>query len=78
MINPIDFYFESGVVSSPFYSINVIKTPLIKKVKIKLDYPYHTKKQDEIIENTGNLSLPEGTKVEWNIDSKQTESVSFY
>ena len=77
VINPIDFYFESGVVSSPFYSINVIKTPLIKKVKIKLDYPYHTKKQDEIIENTGNLSLPEGTKVEWNIDSKQTESVSF-
>ncbi|MDC3365767.1 hypothetical protein OAV73_00520 [Flavobacteriaceae bacterium] len=77
VINPIDFYFESGDVSSPFYSINVIKTPLIKKVKIKLDYPYHTKKQDEIIENTGNLSLPEGTKVEWNIDSKQTESVSF-
>ena len=77
VINPIDFYFESGVVSSPFYNINVIKTPRIKKVKIKLDYPYHTKKQDEIIENTGNLSLPEGTKVEWNIDSKQTESVSF-
>ena len=77
VINPIDFYFESGDVSSPFYSINVIKTPRIKKVKIKLDYPYHTKKQDEIIENTGNLSLPEGTKVEWNIDSKQTESVSF-
>ena len=77
VINPIDFYFESGDVSSPFYSINVIKTPRIKKVKIKLDYPYHTKKQDEIIENTGNLSLPEGTKVEWNIDSKQTDSVSF-
>jgi len=77
VINPIDFYFESGDVSSPFYSINVIKTPRIKKVKINLDYPYHTKKQDEIIENTGNLSLPEGTKVEWNIDSKQTESVSF-
>ena len=77
VINPIDFYFESGVVSSPFYNINVIKTPRIKKVKIKLDYPYHTKKQDEIIENTGNLSLPEGTKVEWNIDSKQTETVSF-
>ena len=77
VINPIDFYFESGDVSSPFYSINVIKTPRIKKVKIKLDYPYHTKKQDVIIENTGNLSLPEGTKVEWNIDSKQTDSVSF-
>ena len=77
VINPIDFYFESGDVSSPFYSINIIKTPRIKKVKINLDYPYHTKKQDEIIENTGNLSLPEGTKVEWNIDSKQTETVSF-
>ena len=77
VINPIDFYFESGDVSSPFYSINIIKTPRIKKVKINLDYPYHTKKQDEIIENTGNLSLPEGTKVQWNIDSKQTDSVAF-
>jgi len=77
VINPIDFYFESAGVSSPFYTINVIKTPRIKKIKIKLDYPYHTKKQDEIIENTGNLSLPEGTKVEWKIDSKQTDSVSF-
>jgi hypothetical protein len=50
VINPIDFYFESGDVSSPFYSINIIKTPRIKKVKINLDYPYHTKKQDEIID----------------------------
>ena len=77
VINPIDFYFESGIVSSPFYTINVIKTPRIKNIKIKLDYPYHTKKQDEIIENTGNFILPEGTKVEWNIDSKQTDSIAF-
>jgi len=77
VINSIDFYFESGDVSSPFFSINVIKTPRIKKIKIKLDYPYHTKKQDETIENTGNLTLPEGTKVQWNIDSKQTDSVAF-
>ena len=77
IINPVDFYFESGEVTSPFYSITVIKTPLIKKIKIKLDYPYHTKKQDETIENTGNFILPEGTNVEWNIDSKQTDSVAF-
>ncbi len=77
IIKPVDFYFESGEVASPFYSITVIKIPLIKKIKIKLDYPYYTKKQDETIENTGNLSLPEGTKVEWNIDSKQTDSVAF-
>ena len=77
IIKPVDFYFESGEVASPFYSITVIKTPLIKKIKIKLDYPYHTKKQDETIENTGNFILPEGTNVEWNIDSKQTDSVAF-
>lgn len=77
IINPVDFYFESGEVTSPFYSITVIKTPLIKKIKIKLDYPNHTKKQDETIENTGNFILPEGTNVEWNIDSKQTDSVAF-
>ena len=74
---PIVFWFQSEGVSSKLYSLNLIKTPLIQNLDIDLDYPSYTQKKDEKIINTGNLTVPVGTKISWNVIAHQSDSIAF-
>lgn len=71
----VEFQLKSNeVVSQPFF-INVIPTPQIESIQLNLTYPAHIGKANEIIENTGNAVIPEGTIVNWIIKTNNTESV---
>ena len=73
----LSFQFHSGNVFSKRHSLNLIKTPLIQNLDIDIDYPTYTKKKDEKITTTGNLTVPVGSKVKWNVITYQTDSVAF-
>tara|TARA_R110000787_G_scaffold17133_5_gene54060 strand:+ start:5795 stop:9130 length:3336 start_codon:yes stop_codon:yes gene_type:complete len=77
VIQPIDFEFRSNEVGSQTHILQVIKTPTIQNIILDLEYPNYTRKKDETIDNTGNLLVPEGTKIEWQATTNQTDSVSF-
>ncbi len=72
------FYFSANGVKSKPYSLHVIKVPALLNLEMKLDYPAYTKKRDETVKNTGNAVVPEGTKVTWNLITKQTEKVELF
>ncbi len=74
---PIQFFVASNEVRSKEYNISVIPTPIIIGLEMWLDYPFYTKKQDELIKNTGNAIVPKGTKITWKLKSKNTNKVSF-
>ena len=74
---PIDFYISSNGISSKNYKIHVIKTPTIQQLEMVLEYPNYIKKRKETISNTGNLTVPLGTRVTWKINTHQTDSVAF-
>lgn len=75
--NSIQFYLESNGIKSQIYDIELINTPNILNIELFLDYPSYTGKRDERIENTGSILVPSGTKVTWNIQSKNTDSITF-
>ncbi|WOC41185.1 DUF4175 family protein [Polaribacter sp. HL-MS24] len=64
-------------IQSQDYILSVIKTPTILSVSMDVNYPSYLRKQNETIQHTGNLVLPEGTSVLWNVTTKTTDSVSF-
>ncbi len=74
---PVEFFIEANGVESKPYTINVIDAPTIIGLQIYLEYPSHTKKRDETIQNTGNAILPQGTNITWTVSSKNTSKVSF-
>lgn len=78
VISPIDFYIESNGITSQSYKIDVIKTPTIQHLNLELDYPNYIGKRNEIIPNTGNITVPQGTKITWRVNTFQTDSVAFY
>jgi len=72
----IEFRLKSNQVTSRPYTLSVIETPSLLGFDMILDYPHHTNKKDEIIKNSGNAIVPQGTKVTWNLNTKATEGVT--
>lgn len=73
----VGFYLSGNDVRSKPYELSVVKTPNVIAFEMQLDYPAYTKKRDEIIKNTGNATVPEGTTIRWNLKTKQTTSVNY-
>jgi hypothetical protein len=71
------FYIEAAGYNSKQYKIRVVDRPSLTRFAVNLNYPGHIKKRSESFQNIGNLEVPEGTNVTWQIDSRFTDQVSF-
>jgi len=73
----ISFYFEANGVKSEDFTIRVLPKPIILNFETKLDYPAYVGRQNEVLENTGDLMLPEGTRVTWRFFTRDTDELDF-
>lgn len=73
----INFRVFSNNVTSKDYRLKVVQTPSLLGFDMVLDYPSHTHKKDEVLKNTGNATIPQGTKVTWKLNTKSTSEVAF-
>lgn len=69
----LQFRLIANKVSSIPYTLNVIEVPTLVAMEMQLDYPAYTGKADEALSNSGNATVPEGTKVTWNLQTVQTQ-----
>ena len=73
----LSFSFNSNGVNSRDYFLEMIPTPTITSFEMLLDYPFYTNKEDELIKNTGNAIVPEGTNIVWNLKGSNTKTMNF-
>ncbi len=71
------FQFEGAGFYSEEFKINVIDKPLIGSIDAKLVYPAYVGRKNETEKNTGNLTVPEGTKITWDINCLYTDKINF-
>lgn len=74
---PTKFYVEANGIQSQNYQIEVIGTPTINNISLHLNYPRYLERNNETIQNSGNLTVPEGTKITWKVQTLQTEELVF-
>lgn len=74
----VEFTLSANGVTSKPYKLNVVNTPNLLNFEMVLDYPSHTKKQDEVLKSTGSAVIPEGTNVTWRAKTKSTTGVHIY
>ncbi|MFD0977236.1 hypothetical protein [Salinimicrobium gaetbulicola] len=67
--------FGNKVVSKPYF-VEVVNVPRIRNLKMELLFPKHTGLQNKVIQGTGDAIVPEGTKVEWYVQTSSTEEVN--
>ena len=71
------FYFEANEFQSNAFDLVVFGKAAIGKMEAKLVYPAYLGKTDEVIKNAGDLTVPEGTVIEWSLVAKNTKHVDF-
>ena len=74
--NPISLHAESGDISSPIFEINVLPAPVILDFTIDVDAPAYTGVADKQYSNTGDLSFPYGSKIEWRFNTDNINAVN--
>ncbi len=72
---PFDFHFEAAGFQSTAYAVNLIPRPSLEIFSARLNYPAYLKRTDEVLNNVGNLLVPEGTQIRWEFRSADTDSL---
>lgn len=67
MQQPLEVQIGAAGFFSPVYRIRLLNRPELTGFEVELDYPAYTGRRDDRVSNAGNLEVPEGTTVRWNL-----------
>ncbi|CAG0994634.1 MAG: hypothetical protein HND27_09700 [Bacteroidetes bacterium] len=73
----IPFRLYADGFFSKEYLLEALPNPLILDFSIKADYPSYTGKTNEILKNTGDIIVPQGTKLKWIFNTRDAENLHF-
>lgn len=73
---PVDFQLAGGGFYSQQYSLAVLARPNLNNFYVEITYPAYLHKARETIRNTGNLSVPEGSVVDWHFQAAATDELT--
>jgi hypothetical protein len=73
---PIKFQIEAAGFFSDAYTIEIINRPELTKFSVDLEYPRYLQRKSEKLANAGNLEIPEGTNVKWNLKTMHAAKAS--
>lgn len=76
--HPIRFRFKAAGYYSKEFSMNMLTRPSLSEFSVQVEYPRYTNKNNETVNNTGNLLVPEGSKITWLFDTKTADSIHLY
>lgn len=71
-----EFRLEAESISSDDYRIQVVSRPSLSLFNLELNFPTYLNKEPQTIENSGNVSIPEGTSIKWSFTTESAESVT--
>jgi hypothetical protein len=72
----VDFYFSAAGFRSKDYALKVLAKPVIVKFRTDLDYPAYLGKNNESLQNIGDITVPEGTRINWNFYAQNTTDIN--
>ncbi len=72
-----DFQLEAAGFYSDVYHVTLANRPELTGLEIALDFPRYLNRKNEVLRNTGNIEIPEGTLVTWNLNTKDAHQVYF-
>lgn len=74
----VSFQLSANQVVSKSYKLAVVNVPILVNLEMELKFPSYLNRTDEILKSTGNMTIPEGTKVTWKIKTITTDKVAMY
>jgi hypothetical protein len=72
----LEFQLNAAGYASKNYELKVLPKPSLQQFNLQLIYPAYLNKKNETLANTGDLEIPQGTKVNWIFNTKNTDQLS--
>jgi hypothetical protein len=69
--------FFGGGFNSAAFTIAVKPRPSLLNMSAKLIYPAYLQRKNEELNNVGDLLIPEGTKIKWDLHTENSEELAF-
>jgi hypothetical protein len=73
----ITFRFSGNGFSSQAYEIKVNLKPSLLHFDAALNYPAYLHKQNETVANAGDMTIPAGTVIKWDIHTQNADALAF-
>jgi len=71
----VAFSFQANGIKSKSYRLKILPKPIILNFETELTYPAYTNRKHDVLKNTGDLSIPEGTTVKWVFNAVDTDEI---
>ena len=68
----ISFYLHSEEVKSAIYNLVTLPVPVLNIMDVAVSPPKYTKQKVKKYKNTGSISVPEGSVVNWGFQTINT------
>ncbi len=75
MQEALTFQLEGAHFFSQEFEVQIINRPLIGSLNARLVYPSYLNKNAEYLKNIGNLTVPEGTSIFWEVNCLYTDKI---
>lgn len=73
--NDVGFLIEGGGFKSRQYKLEVLAKPILTDFSISITYPNYLDRKQEVIKNSGDITVPFGSAVNWKFDTKATDKI---
>jgi hypothetical protein len=73
-----EFSFNAEGYFSKDFEIKVIPKPLLLDFEARMEYPAYTGRKNETLRNIGDLTIPAGTRIVWNFNTRNVEKLRLY
>ena len=74
----VDFQLSGGGFSSRPYKLAALPKPILLGFEAELKYPAYLHRKDEVVSNTGDMLVPQGTKITWTFNTKNSDGISLH
>ncbi len=74
----LSFQIEAaGFYSEPFF-LRIVDRPELIALNVQLSFPKYISRPSQRLQNTGNLEVPEGTRITWRISTANAENSTIH
>ena len=74
----LTFKLYAGGLYSETYRLSVLPSPSLVSFELRIDFPTYTGKENQFLENTGEVLIPEGSKVAWDFFTENTDTFNVF
>lgn len=74
----VPFHLSGGGFTSKDYKLTALPKPALLGFEAQLKYPAYLNRRDETISNTGDMLVPQGTKITWTFNTKNSDGLSVH